>query len=140
MIERVFNLPSLLCPMFFMATIAGPVTAHHSATPFYDADKPVEIFGVVTKFVFRNPHAALFVLVESEDGETTEWQVEMSAPVMLKRLGWTPDILTVGTEIRVSGPSSRAEGSHGVLGRRLTRADGSPVLKGGRSSDPARSR
>ncbi len=110
--------------------------AHHSATPFYDADKPVEIFGVVTKFVFRNPHAALFVLVEDENGQSIEWQVEMAAPVSLKRLGWTPDILTVGTEIRVSGPSSRAEGSHGVLGRRLTRADGSPVLQGGRSADP----
>ena len=70
-------------------------------------DKPIEIKGVVTRFVFRNPHAALFLDVTDDSGETAEWQVELGAPVMLRRVGWTPDLLPVGMIVRVAGPSAR---------------------------------
>ena len=115
--------------------MVAPAMAHHSSTPFYDRDKPVEVEGVVTKFVFRNPHAALFIDVTDANGATTEWQVELGAPVSLRRNGWTPDTLPVGMIIRVGGPSSRVEGSHGILGRRLTKPDGSPIVTGGRVED-----
>lgn len=116
--------------------MVAPSIAHHASQPFYDSDKPVEIEGVVTKFVFRNPHAALYLDVVDANGATVEWQVELGAPVSLRRIGWTPELLPIGMVVKVAGPSSRAEGSHGVLGRRLTKADGSPVLEGGRVRDP----
>ena len=118
-------------------TIAGaglliaPVFAHHASAPFYDADKRVEFEGTVTRFVFRNPHAFLYLDV-ADGNSVTEWQVELGAPVSLRRTGWTPDTLTVGTMVKVSGQPSRAEGSHGVCCVRMTRSDGSPIVSGGR--------
>lgn len=111
----------------------GPALAHHASTPFYDPDRSVEVQGTVTRFVFRNPHAFLYVDVTDANGASTEWQVELGAPVSLRRVGWTPDSLSVGTVIKVSGQPSRAEGSYGIGGPvRMTRPDGSPILAGGR--------
>ena len=109
----------------------GPSLAHHASTPFYDPENVVELQGAVTRFVFRNPHAFLFLDVEGEDGEVSEWQVELGAPVGLRRVGWTPDSLSVGTVVKLSGRKSRAEGSQGVCCVRMTREDGSPIVEGG---------
>ena len=136
MIMRRTFLPSLLLLLYGLLGTALPLSAHHASGPFYDSDKPIEIEGVVTRFVFRNPHAALFLDVTDESGGTAEWQIELGAPVMLRRVGWTPDLLPVGMVVRVAGPSARAEGAKGLLGRKLTRADGSPILEGGRTQEP----
>ncbi len=108
-----------------------PVLAHHATAPFYDPDNVVDLEGTVTRFVFRNPHAFLFVNVPDENGADSEWQIELGAPVGLRRIGWTPDTLPVGMEVKFTGRRSRAEGSQGVCCVRMTRADGSPVLEGG---------
>jgi len=133
-------LPLLLLLALGLLAMAPPLSAHHASGPFYDSDKPIEIKGVVTRFVFRNPHAALFLDVTDDSGETAEWQVELGAPVMLRRVGWTPDLLPVGMVVRVAGPSARAEGAKGLLGRKLTRADGSPILEGGSTQEPTPAR
>ncbi len=114
------------------ALVVVPVLAHHSSTPFYDPEKRVEIEGAVTRFVFRNPHAFLFLDVKDESGATTEWQIELGAPVGLRRTGWTPDTLPMGMMVKASGRPSRAEGSTGLCCVRMTRIDGSPILEGGR--------
>ncbi len=114
------------------ALVVVPVLAHHSSTPFYDPERRVEIEGVVTRFVFRNPHAFLFLNVEDEAGATIEWQIELGAPVGLRRTGWTPDSLPLGMLVKASGQPSRAEGSTGLCCVRMTRIDGSPILAGGR--------
>ena len=129
-----------------MATSAGlallvtPVIAHHSSAPFYDSSKSVTIEGTVARFIFKNPHAFLFLNVTDETGATAEWQVELGAPVSLRRTGWTPDTLPVGMVVKVTGPPARTEGATGVLGRRMTRADGSPVVSGGRVEEDAPAR
>jgi hypothetical protein len=114
----------------FMLVVA-PVVAHHASAPFYDSTKQVELEGAVTRFVFRNPHAFLFLDVKDENGASSEWQVELGAPVGLRRAGWTPDSLPVGMMVKLTGRPSRAEGSQGVCCVRMTRTDGSPVLEGG---------
>lgn len=106
--------------------------AHHSSTPFYDSSKSVDIEGTVARFIFKNPHAFLYLNVSDANGATAEWQVELGAPVSLSRTGWTPETLPVGMVVKVSGPPARTEGATGVLGRRMTRADGSPIVSGGR--------
>ena len=120
----------LLAFAAFLANVV-PSLAHHASTPFYDPETVVELQGSVTRFVFRNPHAFLFLDVEGEDGKVSEWQVELGAPVGLRRVGWTPDSLAVGTVVRLSGRKSRAEGSQGVCCVRMTREDGSPIVEGG---------
>ena len=140
MITHRIILPLLLLLALGLLAMAPPLSAHYASGPFYDSDKPIEIKGVVTRFVFRNPHAALFLDVTDDSGETAEWQVELGAPVMLRRVGWTPDLLSVGMIVRVAGPSARAEGAKGLLGRKLTRADGSPILEGGSTQEPTPAR
>ena len=108
-----------------------PVLEHHASTPFYDPETVIDLEGSVSRFVFRNPHAFLFVDVEDEQGQNSEWTVELGAPVGLRRVGWTPDSLPVGMMIKLTGRKSRAEGSQGVCCVRMTRADGSPILDGG---------
>jgi hypothetical protein len=115
-----------------LALVVAPVVAHHSSAPFYDQEKRVEIEGKVTRFVFRNPHAFLYLDVSGANGKTTEWQIELGAPVSLRRTGWTPDSLPLGLMVKASGRPSRAEGSRGLCCVRMTKADGSPVLEGGR--------
>ena len=115
-----------------VSLLLAPVLAHHASGPFYDPEDRVEIQGTVTRFVFRNPHAFLFVDVPDASGDATEWQVELGAPISLRRTGWTPDSLTVGTVVNVTGNKSRAEGTFGLCCVRMTREDGSPILSGGR--------
>ena len=109
-----------------------PVLAHHASGPFYDPENRVEIQGTVSRFIFRNPHAYLYVEVPETGGGIVEWQVELGAPISLRRTGWTPDSLTPGTVVRMTGSKSRAEGSFGLCCVRMTREDGSPILSGGR--------
>jgi hypothetical protein len=115
-----------------VALLAAPAVAHHSSVPFYDSSQSVELEGTVSKFIFRNPHAFLYLNVTEANGSMAEWQVELGAPVSLQRTGWTPDTLPVGMVVKVTGPPARGDGAKGVLGRRMTRADGSPIVDGGR--------
>jgi hypothetical protein len=130
-VSRLIAAAMAVATLGFMLMV-GPVLAHHSSTPFYDPERRVEIEGTVTRFVFRNPHAFLYVDVVGANGQTSEWQIELGAPVSLRRTGWTPDSVTVGMEIRASGRPSRAEGSQGLCCVRMTKGDGSPILEGGR--------
>ncbi len=133
MITRRFTSLVLIGISLAFTLTMGSSLAHHASSPFYDPDRRVEIEGTVTRFVFRNPHAFLYVDVSESGGATTEWQVELGAPVSLRRTGWTPDTLAVGTMVKVTGQPSRAEGSYGIGGPvRMTRPDGSPILQGGR--------
>ena len=50
-----------------------PARAHHAFAAEYDADKPVDVSGIVTKAKWVNPHSRLFVDVKSTDGTVTNW-------------------------------------------------------------------
>ena len=104
-----------------------PAIAHHASAPFYDNTKSVEAVGVVTRFVFRNPHSFLYVDATDENGETIAWEIEMGAAVSMGRRGWTPDSIRAGDRIRAVGQPSRAPGTHGMCCAELTREDGSPI-------------
>ena len=104
-----------------------PAIAHHASAPFYDNTKSVEAVGVVTRFVFRNPHSFLYVDGTDENGETISWEIEMGAAVMMGRRGWTPDTIRAGDRIRAVGQPSRAPGTYGMCCAELTREDGSPI-------------
>jgi hypothetical protein len=115
-----------------LVVTAASLLAHHSNAPFYFTDKKVETQGKITKFVFMNPHAFLHLDGPDETGKIVDWQIELGAPISLRRTGWTPDTLKIGMEIKVVGSPSRAEGSHGMCCVRMTLPDGSPVTPGGR--------
>ena len=119
-----------------VGALAAPVIAHHSSGPFYDPTKTVEIQGMVTKLHIRNPHSFLYVSVD-EKGQKVEWQVEMGTGAQLVRNNLTVETLKPGTEIKVSGQPSRAEGSRGMCCiKTLMKADGSAILRGTVPKEP----
>jgi hypothetical protein len=105
----------------------APADAHHASAPFYDNTKSVEANGVVTRFLFRNPHSFLFLDGEDENGEKIAWEVEMGTAVSMSRRGWTPQTIQVGDRIRVVGQPSRAPGTHGICCADIMRPDGGPI-------------
>jgi hypothetical protein len=81
--------------------------AHHSFAPHFDASKPISISGTITEFEARNPHSYLHVSAIDENGKTQEYVCESHGVTQLTRNGITPEMLKVGTQVRVQGSLSR---------------------------------
>lgn len=107
--------------------ITVSASAHHSAAPFYDDTKTVEIRGVVTKWSFVNPHPFLYVDVTDEQGETHEWIIEFAGPVRMQKIGWSTETFTPGETISAVGHPPRAEGTYGMFSPAISREDGTVI-------------
>ena len=88
-----------------------PAAAHHSFVPLRTAtgEDVIEIFdGVVDTYKLLNPHTALILNLDNEDGSRSDWLIEMSSSATLAREGWTDDSLVAGDQITVAVMLSQA--------------------------------
>jgi len=106
-----------------------PVLAHHSFAAEYDGKKPVSISGVVTKIEWTNPHVYLTVDSSNESGRVTTMVVEGHPPNILRRTGWTRDILKINDAVSITGWASK-DGSNRMAGREVTFPDGKKLFLG----------
>jgi hypothetical protein len=108
---------------------ALPVFAHHSFAAEYDASKPVELHGTVTKMEWTNPHARIYLAVKDANGTVTEWNLELASPNVLSRNGWTRHSLKEGDVVTVSGARAK-DGNTMANARTVVLADGRKVFAG----------
>jgi uncharacterized protein DUF6152 len=113
---------------------SGTVFAHHSFAAQYDRNKPATLVGAVTKVDWINPHARFFMDVKDASGKVANWEIELAAPAMLIRRGWTRNDLKVGENVTVNGSLAK-DGSNLLNASNVTLADGKKVFAGSSGGD-----
>ena len=121
-------LPALALVLNIFATSA-PALAHHAFAAEFDATKPVKFHGTVTKMLWVNPHAWIYVDVKKDDGTVEEWMIEAGTPNTLLRRGFTKESLQPGTEIVVDGYQAK-DGERRANGRDVTLPNGKTLFLG----------
>jgi len=108
---------------------AYSASAHHAFAAEFDANKPVNFKGTITRMEWVNPHAWVHVAVTNANGTVENWAIEAGTPNVLFRRGFTRDTLKPGIEIVVDGYRAK-DGSRRANGRDLTFADGRKLFLG----------
>jgi len=57
--------------------------------------------GVVTEFVWVNPHCQIYLDVKDKNGNVVHWAVETNSPAILTRAGWTRRSFKAGDEVSI---------------------------------------
>lgn len=121
------RLSVLVCAM--VLGLSATAAAHHAFAAEFDATKPVKFRGTVTKMLWVNPHAWIYVDVKKDDGTVEEWMIEAGTPNTLLRRGFTKESLQPGTEIVVDGYQAK-DGEHRANGRDVTLPNGKTLFLG----------
>ena len=107
--------------------LAVPTSAHHSQARLYDNTRKIEVVGVVSKILLKNPHSTIY-LDEKTPSRLVQWEVELGPPTALTRSGLRPEVLYPGLKVKVVGQPARAAGSRTMCCVRITRPDGTPLV------------
>jgi hypothetical protein len=109
------------------------VSAHHSVAGFFDADRVVEIQGVIKRVRWRNPHTVFEVDVTDESGEVTTWIIESGALGVLRTRGLAREFVKPGDKVKVAGdPSIRSDNE--MFARNMLLDNGKEVILTARST------
>ena len=77
-----------------------PLAAHHGAATF-DTGKEVTLKGVVTEWLWGNPHCFLRFDAKDDTGAVRNWAVETQNPVAMTARGWSRGAFKAGDEVTV---------------------------------------
>ena len=104
--------------------LAPAIYPHHSPGSLYHMDRMVTVEGVVTEYLFINPHARIHFDVVNRAGEIEKWMAEGGTPNALARLfGWDGSEIKEGDRITIRGNPPR-DGSNLIHWLTITFPDG----------------
>jgi Family of unknown function (DUF6152) len=75
-----------------------PLFAHHGNAS-YDVEKTLTVKGVVTEYIWANPHVFVKVDAKDDSGNTTHWVIESQNIVAQSDLGWTNVMFKPGDQV-----------------------------------------
>jgi len=85
-----------------LTIVAAPLTlfAHHG-NALYDETKAVTVKGVVTSWLWANPHCLLEFDVKDEKGTSVHWVAEVSNPADMVAKGWSRKMFKSGDVVTI---------------------------------------
>ena len=92
---------TVLCVATVMVAGSRAAVAHHGAATF-DTGKTLVLEGVVTEWVWANPHCFLKFEVKGPDGTVRTWTTETSNPPDMVNRGWNRRSLNPGDRVKVT--------------------------------------
>jgi hypothetical protein len=126
---------ALLPVLLLVASV--PATAHHGSAVSYDISKQVTLSGVVTQFVWRNPHCFVMFDVTDEQGKVVNWGAETHPTNFLVRnevagvpVPWSATTLKAGDKVTITLFPSLVGAPRGLLAKVVTE-DGKVILDDG---------
>ena len=125
---KINTVGGLATAVIAITLLAGTAFAHHSFSAEYDRSKAVKLVGKVTLVKFANPHAWIYIDVETS-GKTVNWALESGSGNSLIRRGWRKEDLAVGTVLHVDGWQAR-NGSPTANVSSITFANGKRLFSG----------
>ena len=122
------KLPVLIAIAVSAFVVSAPLFAHHAAA-LYDRDHPITLKGIVTEYLFTNPHVQIKFDVKDENGNVANWDAESAPPQRLYRAGWNTKTLKPGDEITVTGAPYK-DGRKQLSVQKLTTPSGKELRDG----------
>jgi hypothetical protein len=108
--------------------VCGPLWAHHGGSE-YDTKNLKTLKGTVTEYYWANPHCQIFLDVKDDAGKLVNWGIETLAPAVLKRAGWSPQLLKPGEVVTVTIAPSKKGTPVGMI-RKIVLPDGKELTGG----------
>ena len=99
-----------------LLTVSVPLFAHHGAA-VYDTATSVTVKGIVTAWLWTNPHTFLKVDAKDDSGNAVHWVIEAAAPANLANAGWTRSTFKPGDEVVVLVEPYKNQAASSPLGR-----------------------
>lgn len=119
----------------WLLAVWAPATAHHGAATF-DTGKKLVLEGVVTEWVWANPHCFLKFDVKDADGTVRNWTVETSNPPDMVNRGWSRRTFSPGDRVTATVEPVKSGNPVGRL-LEVTLADGRVLSTRGGGVVPA---
>ena len=93
----------VLGAVFAAVVLAAPnrAAAHHGAATF-DTSREITLQGVVTEWIWSNPHCFLKFDAKDDTGTVRQWAAEVQNPVTMTVRGWSRGSFKAGDQVTIT--------------------------------------